>query len=256
MPNPASGKSFIPQIDGRALDAIKGLAAVLMVIDHMNFFWFKDQVYEMMLLGRAVFPLFCYAVVMAMLRAPRKTQHYLYSLLMLGLLSEPFVQLTRPDSPLNVIFTLALGVFVADIARKAKDWQLTLGFAACAIATVVLKIPLEFGLSGVALPAAMMLVIQGRLRFVPLLLLLLFTMNVGGVSASMKDTPELNLLAPDVLFTMFSVGLGASLLPYMLLMAVRDLPQTGRWLSKYSLHFFYPLHQLLLWALALHFFPK
>lgn len=256
MPNRSSGKSFIPQIDGRALDTIKGLAAILMVIDHMNFFWFGDEIFEMTLLGRAVFPLFCYAVVMAMLRSPGKTQHYLYSLLLLGMVSEPFVQLTRPDSPLNVIFTLALGVFVADISRKAKDWQLILGFTTCALATVTLKIPLEFGLSGVALPAALMLVTQGRMRLVPMLLLLLFTMNVGGVTETMKNSPELNLLAPDVLYTMFAVGLSASLLPYILLMAVRDLPQKGRWLSRYSLHFFYPLHQLLLWLLALHFFPK
>lgn len=256
MSNPSIGKSLIPQVDGRALDAIKGIAAILMVIDHINHYWFKGEIFEMLLLGRAVFPLFCYAVVMAMLRAPQKTGQYLYSLLFLGLLSEPLIQLARPDSPLNVIFTLALGVFVADIARRAKDWQLILGFAVAAVLTVAIKMPLEFSLAGVALPAAMMLVMQGKSRFIPPLLLLLFTMNIGGANEAMREKPGLDMLSPDMIFTALLLGFCATALPYILLLAARDLPQTGRWLSKYSLHVFYPVHQLLLWSLGLHFFVK
>lgn len=259
MPKTAAGKSFIPLLDGRALDAIKIAAAVLMVIDHINLIWFKREILEMELAGRGAFPLFCYAVAVALLRGSgegrdTKNGKYMTMLFGLALFSEPFTQLARPDSPLNVLFTLGLGVFFVGLARKMKDWQLFLVFTASAIVTALADIKLEFGFAGVMLPAAILFVMQGRKVFIPFLLLLLMTINMSGAAAAYAVQAG-NGFTMAVLQAL-SFGAAACVIPYGLLLLARDMPQNGRYLSKYSLHFFYPGHQLLIRLLGLFFFPQ
>ncbi len=258
MSNQAAGKSFIPLLDGRALDAIKIVAALLMVIDHINLIWFKREVMEMELAGRAVFPLFCYAVAVALARGPDENREktsgkYMAVLFGIGLFSEPFIQLARPDSPLNVLFTLGLGVFFANAARGMKDWQICLVYFASAIVTALADIELEFGFTGVMLPSAILFVMQGRKIFIPFLLLLLLTVNMSGAAAAFFAQGG-NGFSTAILQSL-AFGAVAVIMPYALLLMARDLPQDGRYLSKYSLHFFYPGHQLLIWSLGLHFAP-
>ena len=69
MDNKTACKTFIPQVDGRALDAIKICAAVFMVIDHINTTLLASTRLEMFLIGRITFPLFCYALAASMLKA-------------------------------------------------------------------------------------------------------------------------------------------------------------------------------------------
>jgi hypothetical protein len=256
MSKKAIVKSFIPRLDGRALDAVKGIAAALMVVDHINTIWLNDDVAEMMLLGRVVFPLFCYAVAVALLRDDSRKKHekYFTSLMILAFISEPVIELARPDSPLNVIFTLAFGIFFADLARRLKDWQIYFAYGASILAATTLNMQLEFGLPGVMLPSAIMLVMEGRNRFIPALLLLLFAANIAGIHDELGHLPGLSMTSTSVIEMVMAVGLFASVIPYLILVVARELPQTGRYLSRYSLHVFYPAHQLILWALGLYFF--
>jgi len=254
MSNDNRCKSFIPQVDGRALDFIKICAAILMVIDHMNFMWFGLAVPQMSLMGRVVFPLFAYGVAVAVQRGglPRVPQ-YAGKLLFTAVAVEAIVQLARPTDEVNVIFTLAVGAMCAGYALQAKNWQILLCYAA-ALASVAVKIPMEFGLPGIALPSALLLVMQGRRLYIVPLVILLFSINLGGMGEILKGAPTAYLFSPDVIASVITVGFFSSVLPYIVLRLATSLPQTGRYLSRYFLQIFYPGHMVALWLLGMFFF--
>src|SRR3989338_5224412 len=106
-----SKKSFLHQCDGRALDFIKICAALLMVVENMNVIWFDETFFPLHLLGRAAFPLFCYAVAVAVMKKEGAggAGRYVIKLLILGALVQPFYQPALGAGTCNVIFTLAAG---------------------------------------------------------------------------------------------------------------------------------------------------
>lgn len=225
-----------------------------MVIDHMNYMLFKLSVPEMNLAGRAVFPLFAYGVAMGAQRAGlAKVPVYAGKLLFTAVAVEAIVQLARPTDEVNVIFTLAAGALCAGLALRAKDWQILLCYAV-AVASVAVKVPMEFGLPGVALPSALLLVMQGRRLYIVPLLILLFSINLGGISDLIKGMPAASLLSAAVLGSALTVAFFASVMPYMLLLLSRSLPQTGRYLSRYFLQVFYPGHMVALWVIGMFYF--
>ena len=149
------------QRDG-ALDLLKWLALLSMVLDHLRYVGYSvDLLYVP---GRLAFPWFCLAMAANLARARAMTQdgqwRYLGWLLLFSAISEIPYRMFMPDpDTLNVMPTLVLGLLVA------RGWQYnTLQTRLLAVGAVVLAAlfaeRLMFGFFGVLLPLAMLLVIR------------------------------------------------------------------------------------------------
>lgn len=141
-----------------ALDLLKWLALLSMLLDHLRYVGISaDWLYVP---GRLAFPWFCLAMAANLTRdGARKTEwRYLGWLLLFSAISEiPYrLYIPEPDT-LNVMPTLALGLLVA------RGWQgrvlisRLLGVGAL-LAAAMFPERLMFGLFGVLLPLAMLLV--------------------------------------------------------------------------------------------------
>ncbi|OOV91707.1 TraX family protein [Pseudomonas sp. MF4836] len=146
-----------------ALDLLKWLALLSMVLDHLRYVgWQVDVLYVP---GRLAFPWFCLAMAanlarVGVVRGEVAGQwRYLGWLLVFSLVSEIPYRLFIPDpDTLNVLPTLALGLLVARGWQQRRGTALYLGVAALALAGLFSE-RLMFGVFGVLLPLALLLVI-------------------------------------------------------------------------------------------------
>ncbi|WP_460159533.1 TraX family protein [Pseudomonas sp. S3_H09] len=143
-----------------ALDLLKWLALLAMVLDHLRYVGFSvDWLYVP---GRLAFPWFCLAMAANLARNDTSiaSWRYLGWLLLFSAVSEIPYRLFIPDPvTLNVMPTLVLGLLVA------RSWRVpTLearGLAAVALLLAALfSSQLMFGFFGVLLPLAMLLVFR------------------------------------------------------------------------------------------------
>lgn len=226
-----------------------------MVIDHVNVLLAGHQYFLMTLIGRGTFPLFCYAVAAAILKIVQRpgavgehkkaVRRYVLRLLLLALLTQPVYAWAVDPYVMNVIVTLALGaLFTAYAAwRPFRHMVFLYGVALVSMLWIV---PVEFGLAGVMLPSAILLVRKGEARAWPFLVLLLLFINLGGLREILHD----GLTTAEWLMPLLN-GVFAIALPWAVLDMARNMRQDGRLLSKYALHVFYPGHLLLLKLIAL-----
>lgn len=252
MNNTNARKTFIPQTDGRALDFIKISAALFMVIDHINMSLLDSSQPHMFMIGRATFPLFCYALAAGLMKpAPEKAARYALTryaprLLLLAIITEPIAQFSRDIGDIgNVLFTLALGAVMAGLCLRLKEWQTV---ALCLTGVGLMYFPsfIEFSTAGIMLPAAFMLAMRGRVAGYACLGLLLCFINLADFR-TLFETGDGNTL----IFIVMTAA-ACILPPLFLLRYAVSLPQDGRYLPKYFLHVFYPLHLLLIWSVG-HF---
>lgn len=143
-----------------ALDLLKWLALLSMLLDHLGYVGISaDWLYVP---GRLAFPWFCLAMAANLARGgARKTEwRYLGWLLLFSLLSEiPYrLYIPEPDT-LNVMPTLALGLLVARGWQDPALISRLLGVSALLVAALFPE-RLMFGLFGVLLPLAMLLVFR------------------------------------------------------------------------------------------------
>lgn len=156
------GTETIPvgRVRDGALDLLKWLALLSMVLDHLRYVGLSlDGLYVP---GRLAFPWFCLAIAANLHRVantPVTVQwRYLGWLLLFSVISEvPYRMFIEDVDTLNVLPTLALGLLVA------RGWQhkalLDRGLALIAlVVAAVFSNYLMFGLFGVLLPLAMLLV--------------------------------------------------------------------------------------------------
>jgi len=143
-----------------ALDLLKWLALLSMLLDHLRYVGISaDWLYVP---GRLAFPWFCLAMAANLARdGARKTEWcYLGWLLLFSLFSEIPYRLYIPDpDTLNVMPTLALGLLVARGWRNRTVISQLLGVSALLVAALFAQV-LMFGLFGVLLPLAMLLVFR------------------------------------------------------------------------------------------------
>jgi len=143
-----------------ALDLLKWLALLAMILDHLRYVGYSvDWLYVP---GRLAFPWFCLAMAANLGRSGTgaSSWRYLGWLLLFSAVSEIPYRLFFPDAAtLNVMPTLVLGLLVA------RGWQASTlqarGLAASALLLAALfSSQLMFGLFGVLLPLAMLLVLR------------------------------------------------------------------------------------------------
>lgn len=240
-------------IDGAALDFIKICAAILMVIDHIDHVFWNYENFEMYLLGRGTFPLFCFAAAAALLRAtPEKARDQCLKLLCLAILCEPVSILVRAplvsDMPANVIFTLAAGSAMALTFSAWNIWIRHIIFAG-AVASVWIGETVEFGLMGIMLVPAIFQVLRGDKSALPWMALLLMTINTGGLGKIMIN-PQPPLHPGWWLIPLLS-GMAAIALPALIINFARVIKGKTRLLPRFALHIFYPAHLALLGLLKL-----
>lgn len=161
-----SNPPFLP-VRNRALDLLKWLAMLSMVLDHLRYVgWSVDFLYVP---GRLAFPWFCLAIAANLARrsaaevSPRVQWRYLGWMLGFALLSEVPYRLFMADAAIfNVMPTLLLGLLIAQGWRQRMVATRIMALAALLLAAV-LQQHLMFGLAGVLLPLVLLLVIERAL---------------------------------------------------------------------------------------------
>jgi hypothetical protein len=105
---------------------LKILAIVLMTVDHADRIIF-DQQYEILtILGRFAFPLFAFMIARNALYTS-KPGNYIGMLFLFGIISQPVFAFALDHpllDPLNVLFTLGLGVLAIQALRQGIWWAL------------------------------------------------------------------------------------------------------------------------------------
>ncbi|MCO8314449.1 TraX family protein [Pseudomonas mandelii] len=229
------------QRDG-ALDLLKWLALLSMVLDHLRYVGYSiDFLYVP---GRLAFPWFCLAMAANLSRARAVTTsgqwRYLGWLLLFSALSEIPYRMYIPDhDTLNVLPTLVLGLLVV------RGWQhrmLQSGLLAAVALLLAALFPerLMFGFFGVLLPLAMLLVIQRPWYFSLLPGVVCLAANQWQVlyyAARLGSSSAI----PAVVTCLIAPGLGLLLLRHA--QGIQP-PPMRRW--AYAL---YPAHFLVLLAL-------
>ncbi|MFN9529501.1 MAG: TraX family protein [Pseudomonadaceae bacterium] len=225
-----------------ALDLVKWLALLTMLLDHLRFVW--PEVSGLFVPGRLAFPLFCLAIAANVHRTQRgevfslANRRYVASLLIFALISElPYRLLVGVDSEtVNVLPTLLLGLLVAWGVHHRTVSSIVLAVLALVV-TIALERGVMYGLLGVLLPSALLMAI-GRPRPVWMLPAALFLL----ANASMDI---LTAAAARELYPLILVGtlIGAPWVGLWLLgrEAAFPVPSVGRWG-----YWFYPAHMLVL----------
>jgi hypothetical protein len=229
----------------RALDLLKWLAMLSMVLDHLRYVgWHVDGLYVP---GRLAFAWFCLAIAANVARslsrevAPRPDWKYLGWLAVFSVVAELPYRLYMADevTTLNVLPTLVLGLLVAQGA-VARSWMpRILGVVALGMG-VAFGQQLMFGAYGVLLPTAFLLVLRGPLWF---------AVVPGVVCLLSNEWPKIidGMMWGDPI----SMGaLVACLLgPWLGLALLRWRPGLAVWPMRKWAYLIYPLHFLVLFTL-------
>lgn len=163
-----SNPPYLPGRD-KALDLLKWLAMLSMVLDHLRYVgWSVNVLYVP---GRFAFPWFCLAIAVnlgrktALLPDPKVQWRYLGWLLLFAALSEIPYRLFMPNADtFNVLPTLVLGLLVAQGWRHRLPVTRVMAIVALLVAAV-LQPHLMFGFFGVLLPVVFLLVLHRPLWF-------------------------------------------------------------------------------------------
>lgn len=228
----------------RALDLLKWLAMLSMVLDHLRYVgWHVDWLYVP---GRLAFAWFCLAIAVNVGRSrtrsvqPQVSWKYLAWLAVFSLVAElPYrLYMAGEVTTLNVLPTLALGLLVAQGVSSSSWPARAFGIVALGI-SVAFGQQLMFGAYGVLLPTAFLLVLRRSLWLAAL---------PGVVCLLSNEWPKIidGMLWGDPI----SIGaLIACLLgPWMGLALLRSRPGFTVWPMRRWAYLIYPLHFLMLAA--------
>lgn len=110
------GRSPFPGLSGNAL---KLIAAALMVIDHVGLIFFRDNMVFRMI-GRPALPIFAFFIAEGC-RYTRSRGRYFLSVFGLGALCQIVYFLASGDTYLNILLTFSLGILVIYALQDVKD---------------------------------------------------------------------------------------------------------------------------------------
>ena len=205
--------AWLPQFSGGSLALLKWLAVVLMVLDHVDAFFYARQLTWAGQLGRLVFPLFAVVIGYNLARPsvdPRARSRIFRRLVAFGLLAAAPHALLTGGHALNVLFTFAAAVLVLDLHDTGHP-------LAAVVLFLVAGALVEYGWPGIGLVLAVRLLYRG-----------------GGIEAF-----GLVLLATVALWPYNGSQAALYALPLALLCSrlSPDLPRLS-----WAFYWFYPLH--------------
>ena len=228
-------------LTGAALDALKLLAMVLMVLDHINQACLGESQPWMYYLGRGAFPLFAFVMACHLYRQT-PSAGYLKRLVVFALISQPVFVLALDEIGLNVLFTLALAAVVALWVVEQAPWRrhMLFGLTMCSF---FFEDAIDFDLLGIVLPAAFLSAMRGQ-RFAMLwiwVFLIFLNLEVGDIAGLGKEGIVLNDFMLDPVLAVSST-IALTWLGYALSRRLSG----DRFLPRYTFYWFYPGHLLLL----------
>lgn len=235
---------------GEAPDMLKVVAVLLMVVDHVNTVFLNAEL-SLWWMGRAVFPLFCLVVA---LHAERgfNTGRYFKTLLPFAVVSqipyvwvlwEPIFESQWQNVVLNVIWTLGLGGFVAPwFIKQTRVIQVVLIVLAIMQNLFLSQwLIVEYGLLGVLLPSLFLMLLKEKMMAWPLLLGALLFLN----------SPDIKEIDVFVFIVMVATWFVMIFLLWLIVSTVSAMRSEKRIIPRYFLHYFYPVHLLVLGFLTL-----
>lgn len=235
-------------------NALKILASVFMVIDHVGVILFPNIIW-LRIVGRLGFPIFAYLIAEGARHTRSKWRHFL-TMLGFALIIQIVYFIYKPSREMNVLvtFTLSLAVIYAlenfksalfsgkeTTSKKLLTALLFLGSVA-AVSLLDHVLDLDYGAAGCMLPVFPALFTTPKT-------------TDGKVPAifEMLDTKPIRILATALgtLALAFSDGgiqyYGLCAIPLLFLYS----EQRGKLKMKYFFYIFYPVHLLLIYAISL-----
>lgn len=233
-----------------SIDLIKWIALFTMVIDHT---WFvlpneiQEGMYWMRIIGRFAYPLFCLAIAANVARQPAGYPggwKYPGGIFLFAMLSQWPYSRFFDNGNLNIFFTLALGLLIAQAAHHRTPRLIAGGLLALALA-IAYRPALGYGMTGVLLPVALMFAlkaqgIESRIASWSLAALLAVLAN-GGLQILLLSDQQ---LSDQTVIAVAAISPPLGLL--LLQVRVRPLRSVGSWL--YPL---YPIHLMILKSLSI-----
>lgn len=210
-------------------ELLKWVAVATMTLDHANRSLWPYQGWAFAV-GRLAFPLFVFLLAFNTTVRMVPLRRYVLPLLVFGVLSQPpvFVFFERGWLPLNILFTMLLGVTFLGVVRVLRQrFPKLLAWSVAVIIWAGLGVFVEYGPTGVFLvPATQSLLTR-------------FTLPRAALVVGL-------LLAANFLTPASFVPL---LLPFFV-WGVTRMPVARLWRSRWVFYAFYPLHLVLLWMLG------
>ncbi|MFU3684656.1 TraX family protein [Pseudomonas aeruginosa] len=233
-----------------SLDLIKWIALITMIIDH-SWYILPSELQEtfrwMRTIGRLAFPLFCLAIAANVHRQPTgyaRGWRYLSGIFLFALISQQSYSRFFEGNYLNILFTLGLGLVIAQAAYHRTAVLIAAGVTALAIAAVYRPI-LSYGLAGVLLPVVLLAALQAR-EFETRIAIWSLAALVAAVANASASVLLLRDLPPAAQAGISAAAL-APLFGLALLQArVRTVTPVGTWMYPV-----YPIHLLLLSSLSI-----
>lgn len=241
---------------GSAVDMVKLIACLLMVVDHVNLI-FLDLHPVLWLMGRLVFPLFCFVVAVHALRGidPKR---YLLKLLPFAALSQiPYVWMLWDvaflEDPskivLNVIFTLGVGGVIAGLFKDKGDVFIWLCLFGALIGELFLPTTIfEFGLFGVLLPLmvvrllAMDISVSGMLPMFTGLLPMFICLGVCNAQLGWGVVNVIEFIEALGIFLLAFLFMAIGSFHVLRHISEANLEEKPRFMPRYFFHIFYPAH--------------
>lgn len=148
----ASLNVLVPRLTSGQQEALKWLAIVTMVIDHINALLFNYSEPVFLWIGRLAFPLFAFLIAYNLVVRTVKPTRYVYPLVLFALCTQPVTWLVWNHWRGNIFMTLALGVLFVGLQRMAAQRMPTwLSYLFVGLLIVIPALHVDYGIPGVFL---------------------------------------------------------------------------------------------------------
>jgi hypothetical protein len=223
-------------------NALKIIAAVSMLADHVGFLFFPD-IQWLRIVGRLAFPIFAFMIAEGCRYSRNRLRYFLWVFL-LGVVCQVVYTIAGSDGRMNVLLTFSLSIALICLLQTAKErkkviWWLLFGAAIAGCWLLLRTIWVDYGFWGVMTPVFAS-VFQVR----------------RGSAQSRYDRHTIHVAALGVGLAMLAYALGDIQIYGLLAIPVLLLysGQRGKWKLKYFFYLFYPLHlaalQVIAWLLT------
>lgn len=155
-----SGKCAVAGLAWGQVEAMKWLAIIAMVIDHIDAYLFGRGLFGWHAVGRVAFPLFAVTLAIGVFGSLRDdvVRRVVVRLMLAGAVAQPLSMWLREDAVLNIMFTLTAGTIGAWALLRVTGWRQFV----LVVLSLLMAMPCEFGLYGWAVVVACAVAVNVR----------------------------------------------------------------------------------------------